>query len=176
MLAVRQEFSRHSARPNGWQRVFPLQSSQRHHLPLFRQAGDLTTKLAAVVASNPNFGQGPLSLKDQSKTPPTFVVEPIEGPQLRRQFKVWKKTKKKKDLSPPSLRSRSMLTRRLLKEVNNQSQSWLSRRLRCLRRKIWRARTLTKDLSSTCPLLSTIVLSSGASLFKQKLIAGMKAS
>jgi len=102
MLAVRQEFSRHSARPNGWQRVFPLQSSQRQHLPLFRQAGDLTTKLAAVVASNPNFGQGPLSLKDQSKTPPTFVVEPIEGPQLRRQFKVWKKTKKKKGKGGPS--------------------------------------------------------------------------
>jgi len=90
---AKEEFRRHVSGPNGWVRVFPTEKSAQVHLPLFRRPGELTSQLVAAVSSNPRYAQGSPS-KDEGAG--IFVFQNVAGPHLRRQFKAWKKTKKKK--------------------------------------------------------------------------------
>jgi len=93
LLAVKEEFRRHaSLGSNGWSRVFPTERSSNDHLHLFKRPGLLTTALVQKLRGNPRYGLG----ADSAPPPGYFVFDNIVGSQLRRQFKDWKKTRKKK--------------------------------------------------------------------------------
>jgi len=77
--------------------VFPVESSLTNHMPLFRRPGPLTEMIAGKLKGNPRYGmRDEPGAAAKAKGDAMMSFPNVAGAQLRKQFKAWKKTKKKK--------------------------------------------------------------------------------